>query len=129
MPSRRARKLYLLAQFPCTVSQKSLTPTTSFPYLPPATYHLPPIQTRKLRLIQQALIIWIPCRSIVSWSAFISPLNHWRYSATPRSIRLGYSGSLLPTLTLFCHSGIFPRISGITANVKSTFQPGLTEES
>ncbi len=35
---------------------------------------------------------------------------------------------LKPLLTLFCHSGIFPRISGITANVKSTFQPGLTEE-
>ncbi len=31
-------------------------------------------------------------------------------------------------IPLFCHSGIFPRIYGITAKVKSTFQPGLTEE-
>ncbi|WP_293061581.1 hypothetical protein [Okeania sp. SIO2B3] len=32
-------------------------------------------------------------------------------------------------LALFCHSGTFLRISAITADEKSTFQPGLTEES
>ncbi|NER22933.1 MAG: hypothetical protein F6J96_19990 [Symploca sp. SIO1C2] len=31
-------------------------------------------------------------------------------------------------ISLFCHSGTFIRISAITADDKSTFQPGLTEE-
>ncbi len=35
---------------------------------------------------------------------------------------------LLYVIAFFCHSEIFLGISGIIANVKSTFQPGLTEE-
>ena len=36
--------------------------------------------------------------------------------------------AILRALPLFCHSGIFSRISAITASGKSTFQPSLTEE-